>query len=61
MYVFVLVVVGRNTYRLIEIAHALLVGPAIFHGWVAPSLTRRVRHSACVTLERRGEGRRVRP
>ena len=32
------VVVGRNTYRLIEVAHALLVGQAIFHGWVAPGL-----------------------
>ena len=38
MYVFLSVVVGDNTYRLVEIAHALLVGPAIFYGWVAPTL-----------------------
>ena len=38
MNVFVSVVVGNNTYRLVKIAHALLVGPAIFYGWVAPTL-----------------------
>lgn len=61
MYVFVSVVIGRNTHSLIEIAHALLVGPAIFHGWVTPTLARRTRHAAYVTLESRGKRRRVSP
>lgn len=61
MYIFVSAVVGPNTYRLIEIAHALLVGPAIFHAWVAPTLARRIRQFACVTLERGGKGRRAPP
>ena len=50
-YIFVSVVVGCNTYRLIEIAHALLVGPTIFHGWVTPALARRIRYFARMTLK----------
>lgn len=60
-YVFVSVVVGRNTYRLIEVAHALLVVPAIFHGWITPVLARRIRHLACMALEGRGKGRWISP
>ncbi len=42
MDIFVSVVIGRNTYGLVEVAHALFIGPAVLHGWVAPSLARRI-------------------
>lgn len=62
MDVFVSVVVGRNTYRLIKVAHALLVGPAILQSWVAPIIVRRgIRHFASVTLERGGKRGGVAP
>ena len=60
-YIFVSVVVGCNTYRLIEVAHALLVGPTIFHCWITPALARRVRCFACMTLKGRGKGRWIPP
>ena len=60
-YIFASVVVGRNTYRLIEVAHALLVGPTIFHGWATPALARSTRHLACMTLKGRGKGRWIPP
>ena len=60
-YIFVSVVVGRNTYRLIKVAHALLVGPTIFHGWVTPALARRIWYIACMTLKCRVKGRWIPP
>ena len=61
MHVFQSVVVGQNTYGLEEVAHALLVGSAIFHGRVAPTLAGRIRCSTCVTLGGGGKGRGVSP
>ena len=52
MDVLVSVVVGRSTYRLIEIAHALLVGPAVLHGRVAPTLARWIRGFFCGVRDR---------
>ena len=60
-YIFVSVVVGRNTYRLIEVAHALLIGPTIFHGWVTPAPARLIRYFGCMTLKGRGKGRWIPP